>query len=376
MTQGVERRNLVSANWVLVLLTLVLAAIGLLNLYSASVVRLGEGTSVAAYFQKQCLWMIIGVFCMFFCMFLDYRRLISSAEPMLVLSVLLLLLLLFFGPDMGGVKRWIPLGPVNFQPSEAVKISVMLLGAKLLAKGKDPLTWREFFPILSVGFVPAVLVLKQPDLGTAIIIMFILGGMMLYRGLKAQIIKVGVLVLILSPLAVDKLIMPRLLDYQRARITGFLSPEKAPAKAVYQSDQSRIAIGSGKIWGKGYLEGTQSKLRFIPARHTDFALAVFGEEWGFTGCVALMTLFCLFLLSIYTTIRETKDRFGGMLGAGIFFYFFWQILINVGMVLGLMPVVGIPLPFISYGGSSAVVNFCMVGLLLNISMRRFVFRAA
>ena len=143
---------------------------------------------------------------------------------------------------------------------------------------------------------------------------------------------------------------------------------------IREGRDTTSSIGSGQIWGKGFLEGTQSKLSFLPEKHTDFAIAVFGEEWGFVGCVALMALFSLFLLSIFETVRGAKDRFGSNLAAGIFIYFFWQIFINAGMVVGIMPVVGIPLPFISYGGSATVVNFSLIGLVLNISMRRFLFK--
>ncbi|MCL1890348.1 MAG: rod shape-determining protein RodA [Desulfovibrionaceae bacterium] len=361
------------ANWALLFFTVILSVLGLLNLYSASAVRLGEGISLAPYFHRQCLWVGLGVLCMLGCMFLDYRRLIFSAELFLILSVALLAALFVFYPD-NAIKRWYPLGVVNFQPSEAVKISVMLLAAKMLSRGKNPLGWKEFGIILCVGLVPAILVLKQPDLGTAMIIMLILGGMILFRGVKVSIIKAGLVFLVFSPLALAKIVLPNLLDYQRDRLIGFVSPDKASPKSVYQSEQSKIAVGSGQIRGRGYLEGTQSKLRFIPAKHTDFAMAVFGEEWGFVGSVTLVVLFCIFLLSIYATVSSAGDRFGGMLGAGIFFYFFWQVFINMGMVLGIMPVVGIPLPFVSYGGSATLVNFCMVGLLLNISMHRYVFR--
>ncbi|MDR2051497.1 MAG: rod shape-determining protein RodA [Deltaproteobacteria bacterium] len=373
MTQSMmEKHPLAQANWVLVLLTIALAGLGLINLYSASAVRLGEGISVDSHFQKQCLWVLLGAGCMLICMFFDYRRLISSAEPLLLLSIALLLLVLFTG---GTVRRWLPLGPVNFQPSEAVKISVLLVGAKILSRGKDPLNWKELGGVMLVGLVPAALILKQPDLGTAVIVLLILGGMILYRGVKIKIIKVCVLVLILSPVALVKLVIPNLLDYQRDRILGFVNPEKVNPDSIYQNKQAKIAIGSGQTWGKGYLEGTQSKLRFLPAKHTDFAIAVFGEEWGFAGSVALVALFCFFLLSIYATAREARDSFGSIFTAGVFFYFFWQIFVNIGMVLGMMPVVGIPLPFISYGGSASLVNFCLVGLVLNVSMRRFVFRA-
>ena len=164
-------------------------------------------------------------------------------------------------------------------------------------------------------------------------------------------------------------------DYQRQRVLTFLNPGDDPRGTGYHILQSRIAIGSGEIWGKGFAEGTQSQLRFLPERHSDFAVAVFGEEWGFVGCVALVTLFCLFLLSIFSTAVQAKDRFGSMLVVGVFFYFFWQIVINMGMVIGLMPVVGIPLPFISYGGTSMLVNFLLLGIVLNVSMRRFMFKS-
>jgi rod shape determining protein RodA len=163
-------------------------------------------------------------------------------------------------------------------------------------------------------------------------------------------------------------------DYQKERILTFLNPERDPLGSGYHIIQSQIAIGSGRFWGKGFLEGTQSQLRFLPEKHTDFAFAVFGEEWGFVGSVILLILFCFFLYQVFLVSQEAKDKFGTYLAIGVFFYFFWQILINMGMVLGLMPVVGIPLPFISYGGSASLVNFCLIGLVMNVSMRKFMFK--
>lgn len=218
--------------------------------------------------------------------------------------------------------------------------------------------------------VPAALIVKQPDLGSALNILLILGGMILFKGITPSVFKVLVVAL------------PGLLpfgwfflhDYQKQRILTFMNPGNDPLGAGYHIIQSQIAIGSGGFWGKGFLEGTQSQLRFLPEKHTDFAFAVFGEEWGFCGTMVLLALFCAFLYQIYIISLEAKDDFGSYLAAGVFFYFFWQILINMGMVLGIMPVVGIPLPFISYGGSASVVNFCMIGIVLNVAMRRFVFK--
>jgi len=194
--------------------------------------------------------------------------------------------------------------------------------------------------------------------------------MILFKGVTGSVFRVLVVVLpVMVPFG-----WFFLHDYQKQRIMTFLDPGNDPLGAGYHIIQSQIAIGSGGFWGKGFLEGTQSQLRFLPEKHTDFAFAVFGEEWGFFGAMILLITFCAFLYQIYIVTMEAKDDFGSYLAAGVFFYFFWQILINIGMVLGIMPVVGIPLPFISYGGSASVVNFCMIGLVLNVAMRRFVFK--
>lgn len=376
MTQfGVDRNPITHSNWPLLVVMVLLAVFGLANLYSASAVRMEDGISVAGYFQKQILWVCVGALCMILFMFFDYRRFSTVAEVLLLLSLGALLLVFVMGSHGGGARRWLSFGPISFQPSEAVKISVMIMAAKMLAKGKEPLGWADLAKVLGMALVPTALVLKQPDLGTALIVLFIVGGMILYRGVKRQILKLGVLLLVLSPVVMVEFVIPNLHDYQRQRIVGFINPDEASPGALYQNNQSEIAIGSGQAWGKGFLEGTQSKLRFLPAKHTDFAVAVFGEEWGFAGSLLLISLFCLFLLCIQATARDAKDRFGSILAAGVFFYFFWQILINIGMVLGIMPVVGIPLPFISYGGTATIVNFCLVGLVINISMRRFVFKS-
>lgn len=376
MTQlGMEKNRISQSNWPLLIFVVLLVILGMANLYSASAVRMEDGISVASYFQKQLLWVFVGLACMVVFMFFNYRRLSSMAEIFLILSIGFLLLVFVIGSEGGGARRWLNFGPISFQPSEAVKISVMIMAAKMLSNGREPLGWRDLAKVLLVTLVPMALVLKQPDLGTALIVLFIVGSMVLYRGVKKQILKVGIVLLVLSPFVLVELIIPNLHDYQRQRIIGFVNPEQASPGALYQNNQSEIAIGSGQAWGKGFLEGTQSKLRFLPAKHTDFAIAVFGEEWGFAGNLLLVSLFCLFLLSIQTTARDAKDRFGSVLAAGVFFYFFWQILINIGMVLGMMPVVGIPLPFISYGGTATIVNFCLVGLVINISMRRFVFKS-
>lgn len=366
----IDRRVLLHINWALLGLTLLIFGLGVLNLYSASGYRLESGVSVSPYYQKQLAWGLIGMGGMLACIFLDYRHLKTLAWPLFWLTVGLLVCVPLFGKTIYGARRWLDLGFFNFQPSEAAKISILLIGAKLLSKHSRPLDWTGLIGTTLVGLIPAGLIILQPDLGSGLSVLMLLGGLILYRGLQSRVLKtLFIAVPFILPLS-----WFFLHDYQKQRILTFLNPGSDPLGSGYHILQSQIAIGSGRMWGKGFLAGTQSQLRFLPEKHTDFAIAVFGEEWGFIGCIILLSLFCLFLYQIFLTAQEAKDRFGSFLAAGVFFYFFWQVLINMGMVLGLMPVVGIPLPFISYGGSAMVVNLCLVGVVMNVSMRRFVFK--
>ncbi len=365
-----DRRLFQHINWLLLGLAAVLFLMGVLNLYSASGYRLEDGMSVNPYYQKQLIWGGFGLCGLVACMLFDYRHLKTVAWPLFLVSILCLGGVFVAGKTIYGAKRWLSLGFFNFQPSELAKISILILGARLLAREQTRLDFRRLFGILALGLVPTLLVIKQPDLGSGMNILLILLGMILFRGLKPLVLKVC---LVLGP-CIPPLGWFVLRDYQKRRITSFLDPASDPLGSGYHIIQSQIAIGSGKFWGKGFLAGTQSQLRFLPEKHTDFALAVFGEEWGFVGTFMLLSLFCLFLAQLVSAAREAKDPFGTFLVAGVFFYFFWQILINMGMVLGLMPVVGIPLPFISYGGSATLVNFCLLGIVLNVSMRRFMFK--
>ncbi len=371
----IDRRLLTYMNWGLLSSTAVLFFVGIANLYSASGVRLEDGITLAPFYQRQLIWGGLGFAAMLVCMSFDYRHLQSFALPFFLCSLILLLMVPVFGKVVYGARRWIDLGFMHFQPSEAAKLAVLIMGAQVLAKENHSLSWKALGKALAVGLVPAALIQAQPDLGTALTVFALAGGMILYHGLQPRVLKccivaVPLLLTVLLPLA-----WYGMHDYQRQRVLTFLDPTSDPRGSGYHIIQSQIAIGSGEMWGKGFQQGTQSQLRFLPEKHTDFAVAVFGEEWGFVGCVALLALFCLFLLGIFSTVRDAKDRFGSTLAAGIFIYFFWQMIVNTGMVLGLMPVVGIPLPFLSYGGSATLVNFSLVGLVLNISMRRFVFKS-
>ncbi len=368
---GFDRRLLAYINWELIACFTALFIVGVGNLYSASGMRLEEGVAFSSFYQRQLIWGCFGFLVMLCTMAFDYRQLRNFAWPLFVCVIVLLVLVHLAGVTVYGAKRWLSLGFMNLQPSELAKVAVLIMGAHVLSRSADRLGWLRFFEALLVGLVPCALIITQPDLGTSINVLLLLGGMILFHGIKGGVFKVC---LFIFPFIVAFMWFVGMEDYQRQRVLTFLSPGDDPRGAGYHIMQSQIAIGSGQIWGKGFFEGTQSQLRFVPERHSDFVIAVFGEEWGFIGCVAIISLYCLFLLAIFATVIKAKDRFGSMLCVGVFFYFFWQIVINIGMVIGLMPVVGIPLPFMSYGGSSMLVNCLLLGIVLNVSMRRFMFK--
>lgn len=365
-----DRRLILCINWPLLAFLFLLIGVGVLNLYSASGFRMGEEVALQPFYSKQLMWGLIGLFCMLTMVLFDYKHLAAIAWPLIIFSALLLVAVLLTGKTVAGAKRWLAIGPLTFQPSELAKIAMLVWAARMLSRRGDKLGWLELLAILAVGLPLALLIIVEPDLGTGLNVLLLLFGLILFRGLSGPVFKT---LAVLGPILVPCgwfFLKP----YQKQRILTLLDPDKDPLGSGYHIIQSRIAIGSGQMWGKGFLEGTQSQLRYLPEKHTDFAVAVFAEEWGFVGSILLTTLFCLFMLQIYMTARGAKDRFGSFLAAGVFFYFFWQILINIGMVLGIMPVVGIPLPFVSYGGSATIVNFTLVGIVLNVSMRRFLFK--
>lgn len=366
-----DKRLLSHLNWGLLACMCVLFFVGVGNLWSASGTRFEEGVTFSDFYQRQLIWGAFGLVGLLFGMWLDYRKLRNIAWLLYFISLVLLILVPIAGKTVYGAKRWLSLGFMSFQPSELAKLAVLILAARLLAKDGTPLGWKDFLKIIAICMAPAALIILQPDLGTTMLLLLILAGMILFHGIKGYVLKTC---LVAAPCAIAFMWFIGMRDYQRQRILSFLDPSNDPRGSGYHILQSRIAIGSGEIWGKGFGEGTQSQLRFLPERHSDFAVAVFGEEWGFVGCVALVTLFCLFLLAIFSTAVQARDRFGSMLVVGVFFYFFWQIVINMGMVIGLMPVVGVPLPFISYGGSATIVNFTLLGIVLSVSMRRFMFK--
>ncbi len=367
---ALNKRNFVLLNWQLIVATVILMSIGLINLYSASSISNDEGVFYAPYFSRQLIWGGFGIVVMATVLLFDYHKLEYVALPFFILILILLILVPIIGVSAGGARRWIDLGILRFQPSEFAKFSIIIYCSYLLAKKGESLSWLALFHVISVASIPFLLVAMQPDLGTALMVFLILAGMVLYHGIKWRVLRV---LLVTIPLSLPFTWL-FLLDYQKQRVLTMLDPSRDPYGAGYQTIQSQIAIGSGEVFGKGFQEGTQSQLSFLPEKHTDFAIAVLGEEWGFAGTLVTVSLFCIFLYFIFSTVRDAKDRFGSLLCTGIFFYFFWQILINIGMVIGIMPVVGIPLPFISYGGTSMLVNCVLIGVVLNVSVQGSLFK--
>ena len=356
-------------DWPLIILVVSLMAIGVLNLYSAT---LGEEIDGIPIYLRQTLWFALGFLVMLLVAFIDYRYYRTFAYAILIASMIPLVILLIYHLVTGGVQRWIRFGPLSFQPSEFVKICLVLALARFFSKNPklDGYLLRDLI-IPFLGTVAAViLILFQPDLGTAIVLFLILLSILFFMRIQLK----SFLILTMSGLAALPLLWSSFLkDYQKERILAFFNPGLDPLGAGYHIQQSKIAIGSGGLMGKGFLAGACTKLGFIPARHTDFILCNLAEEWGFLGFVVLLIfLFLVLLLGLQISFRS-KDRFGAIAAFGVVAMIFWHIFINMGMVLGMMPVVGIPLPFLSYGGSSIMTVMAGMGLLLNISMRRYVF---
>jgi len=285
--------------------------------------------------------------------------------------LLLLFLVLFVGHSGGGSQRWIDLGFFRLQPSEPAKVAIVLVMAKYFQQDEPRGGYRLRDLWVPFGLVAPLIILTlvQPDLGTAIILGLVFISMVLMGGLRLK----SFFYLAGAGLALLPIGWQFLRPYQRQRVLTFIDPDRDPLGAGYHVIQSQIAIGSGQLFGKGYMRGTQNRLDFLPAQHTDFIFAVFSEEWGFAGCFVLLA--CYFALIVYglRLVERAKDRFGALLVFGMLSIIFWHVVINVAMVAGLLPVVGVPLPLFSYGGSALATMMFGVGLMINVSMRRYVF---
>ena len=363
-----DRRLLTNFNWTYLLLILLISAIGIANMFSATS---SWTTAVQPVYIKQLYWLGLGVLVVAIVCVFDYRHLEYLSFSLYGGNLLLLVLVLAIGRTSMGATRWISLGGFNVQPSEIMKIVIIVALARYLSE-TEHLRGFSLRELIIPGFilgVPALLIMKQPDLGTALLVLCIGGTMALFAGIRRS----SLIFLATSGLAAVGGGWFLLHDYQKRRILTFLDPERDPLGAGYHIIQSKIAVGSGGFSGLGFMKGTQSQLSFLPERHTDFAFSVFAEEWGLAGCLLLLGLYCLIVLWGLHIALRANDRFGMYLAIGVSAMLFWHIVVNLGMVIGLLPVVGVPLPLFSYGGTSMITTMTGVGILMNVGMRRFIF---
>ncbi len=359
-------RRLGNVHWGPLAAALLLSVIGLATVSSAS-------TELPVdHMPKQALWLVIGSAALIVIFSIDYHRLLALAPIFYALGLGLLVLVLIIGHDRGGARSWLLLGPVSIQPSELAKLATVLFLTRYLAGVKRAfLNLREIATACVVTLVPIVLIALERDLGSAAMFCPMLAGLLLVSGVRwQQILAASVLALVVAA----GLWTFGMRDYQRTRITSFMSPDEDPLGAGYQVRQSKIAVGSGQWLGRGYKQGTQSQLRFLPERHTDFIMAVLAEEWGFAGVVTVLGLYGLYIFSGAQIAARSRDRAGILLVVGLLAVVAFHALYNSAMVVGLLPITGIPLPFLSYGGSFTLVNFLATGLILNIDFRRYVNR--
>jgi rod shape determining protein RodA len=365
----IDRRLIQNFDWYLLLVTCAIAGVGLLTLYSATA---SGGKAHPAIVLRQIYWLGLGLVVMVLAFSLDYRWWERFAYPAYLLGLLPLLAVLVLGKNVSGSKRWLDLGFVVFQPSEVMKPLLMVALARYLSQeGRDErLRLRDLWVPALIVAVPTVLVLLEPDLGTAGLLVLIGVSVILFVGVRLS----SLLILGVPTLGSLPLLWMGMKGYQRQRILTLFSPDRDPLGSGYHIIQSKIAVGSGQIWGKGFMQGTQGQLRFIPEHHTDFIFSVLAEEWGFVGCLLLLGLFLCLVFRALQVARRSRDDFGTLLCVQIAAVIFWQVTVNVAMVLGMAPVVGITLPLVSYGGSSVLVTLGTIGILLNVDMRKFIFQ--
>ncbi len=366
MNKGMfDRRLLKNFDYQLFLIMLVLCAYGLFIISSAT-----QGLPIedpSTYVRKQAVWMVLGFVALLLVVSIDYINYYRWSPYLYLANLFFLILVIFIGKEAGGASRWIDLIIFDFQPSEFAKIIVIISLARLLVNYKDRL--EEFSGVLLISCYvapPILLIFLQPDLGTALVFIIIFFGMLYMAGVPAKYLGL----IAGSGIIAFPFLWSQLQDYQKMRLIVFINPELDPLGFGYQLTQSVIAIGSGGLSGKGIYEGTQARLQFLPAQHTDFIFSVLGEEMGFLGALALLFLYFLLIYRILKIGSFSKDSFGALICTGVATLITFQVLVNIGMALSIMPVTGLPLPFMSYGGNSIIMNIVCIALVLNVGMRR------
>jgi rod shape determining protein RodA len=369
-----DRRWATNIPWGMVGIVAGIVLIGLSAVYSATYTQRGP----SPLFYKQLVWISMGFITMLLMLIPDYHTVGRYAYVLYAVSLLLLVLVMFVGRTGMGAQRWLSLGPFAFQPSELAKLALTLSLARYFAEApKQDYCLRDLAVPAVMVLVPLVLVLRQPDLGTALMLMLTASLIVLIAGLRIRAILVIIIIaatvastIFLVP-PVKKKLWGSLKPYQQNRIRAFIDPSSDPLGSGYHANQSKIAVGSGQIAGKGFRKGTQSQMAFLPERHTDFIFAVIAEERGFIGAGVMIVLYLSLLLIGIETAKNAKDRLGALMAGGVVSMIALYVFINVGMAVGVVPVVGVPLPLASYGGTSVITTFLSIGLLVNIQMRRF-----
>ncbi|MEY2567240.1 MAG: rod shape determining protein RodA [Actinomycetota bacterium] len=351
---------------------LIAAGLGLVMIYSATHQKLEQELSDPGYYLKrQAVWMVLGLGVMAFFALVDYRVFRDFAPVIFIATIFVLLLVLSpFGSSSRGTQAWFQMGPFQFQPSEWAKLAVIICLAAYCSQYRGELDWNRTVSILGLSAIPMGLIYLQPDLGTALVFVAILMGVLLVAGARPRHLAVLTIVGVLGVVTVFQLGV--LKQYQLDRLGAFLDPQVDNQRAAYHTlNQSKIAIGAGGFTGKGLFKGTQTNLSYVPEQNTDFIFTVVGEELGFIGSALLLALFALIVWRTWRTASLAKDLYGTLVCVGVLAMFVFQIFENAGMTMGIMPITGIPLPFLSYGGSSTLAAFAAVGLVLNVHMRRF-----
>jgi len=355
----------------LLLCSVAIATLGIVNLYSATSVYIeaGRRAGLADIYVSQVYWLVVGGLLAILAAAIDYRHLERLAYVFYFGGLVALMLVFVLASDIRGSARWIQVGSFNFQPSEFIKILLILVLAKHLHDDArtEPRRWVDLAIPIVLTLVPAALVIAQPDLGTALIYLLTAASILfMVRIRRSSLAWAGVVAGVSAPLLWKYVLR----DYQKARITSFLDPEHDVTDTGWHALQSKTAIGNGGLTGHGFMQGTQNQFGFLPDQYSDFPFAVFAEDWGLLGCALLLALYCFLCIWAVHVASQAKDRFGAALAIGVGAMIFWHVVFNVGMATGLLPVVGIPLPLFSYGGSSLLTMMVGLGLLMNVAMRR------
>ena len=353
------KEDLALTDRIMIICALMLSILGVMCIYSAAS---GSPGRAVDYALRQSAWLFVSIIAMLFIMMLGHRKWLEGAYPLYGLTLLLLLLTDLLAPKVKGAQSWLGVGGIRFQPAEFAKISIILMMSKFLSR-YPPLDLKTFFAGLGVISLPVLLVLIHPDAGSALVYLVISFGMLLAAGTPLKyLFSLAGMGLAAGPLMYFFVLK----DYQRNRILVFIDPMRDPLGAGYNVIQSRIAVGSGGFTGKGFMLGTQSKLKFLPEPHTDFIFSVFSEEFGFIGNILLVLLFLILFLRIILAGVRSKDRRSKILTAGVVSWLWFQTFESIGMSIGFTPVTGLPLPFLSYGGSSLLAIFIALGLVASV----------